>query len=201
MRIISGTFRSRTLEAPKGDKTRPTSDRARETLFNILVNLVDLEDANVLDLFAGSGAFAFEALSRGAESATCVDSSADAITAIKTNASKLGVDPKSFRLDVYKWLESAEGQYDIIFADPPYDDPKLPEILVKSIVGSRLLTPDSIVIIEHRSGSELTIPDGIIRLKERSAGEAQFTFLKVRGSETETGDLPGDIRSDNERSS
>jgi 16S rRNA (guanine966-N2)-methyltransferase len=198
MRIISGTFRSRTLEAPKGDKTRPTSDRARETLFNILANIADLEDAAVLDLFAGSGAFAFEAMSRGASSATCVDSSAEAIAAVKLNASKLGVNPTSFRLDVYKWLESTDGQYDIIFADPPYDDPNLPEILVKSIFSSRLLMDDSIVIIEHRAGSKLVIPSDVTVVRDRSAGEAQFTFLQRRGGETENSHLPGNVRSDNE---
>src|SRR6266498_2982025 len=94
MRIISGIYKSRTLISPKGDATRPTSDRARESLFNVLNNLIDFEGISVLDLFAGSGAFAFEALSRGAEHATLIDKNRNAIQSIKENAEALEVSAK-----------------------------------------------------------------------------------------------------------
>src|SRR5438128_10981748 len=94
MRIISGIFKSRKLLAPKGDATRPTSDRARESLFNVMNNLIDFEGISVLDLFAGSGAFAFEALSRGAAHATLIEKNRNAIQAIKANAEELGVNSK-----------------------------------------------------------------------------------------------------------
>src|SRR5436305_4930827 len=91
MRIISGIFKSRKLLAPKGEATRPTSDRARESLFNVLNNLIDFDGISVLDLFAGSGAFAFEAISRGAEHALLVEKNPDAIAAIRKNAEDLEV--------------------------------------------------------------------------------------------------------------
>ncbi len=196
MRIISGKHRSRIIEAPKGEKTRPTSDRARESLFNILTNLIDLEGVSVLDLFAGSGAFALEALSRGAGSATGVEANQHALNAMKANAAALGEPLKIAKADVYKYITLQQDSYDIIFADPPYEDPNLPEVLLKLIAGSRLLTPDSIVIIEHRTGSDLTIPPNLVVIRERSAGEATFTFLQLRALPHEhdtTGDLPGDL--------
>src|ERR1051325_3777815 len=106
MRIISGIFKSRILHAPKGEATRPTSDRARESLFNVLNNIIDFDGISVLDLFAGSGAFAFEALSRGAEFATLVEKNRNAIVAIKENAESLDVNSQSeiIQSDVYSFL-------------------------------------------------------------------------------------------------
>ncbi|HYM21223.1 MAG TPA: 16S rRNA (guanine(966)-N(2))-methyltransferase RsmD [Candidatus Kapabacteria bacterium] len=186
MRIIAGEYRSRSLRAPKGEKTRPTSDRARETAFNILTNLISLEGTSVLDLFAGSGAFGFEALSRGAARITCVDNSKEAILAMELNVASLGVTErvKIIRQDVYRWIPQAVDSYNVIFADPPYDDNRLPSELLLLLFSSRLLTPDSIVIIEHRTGSRLELPPNAVLIKERSAGEANFTFLRTSGSET-----------------
>ncbi|MBS1904300.1 MAG: 16S rRNA (guanine(966)-N(2))-methyltransferase RsmD [Bacteroidetes bacterium] len=205
MRIISGIYRSRVLVAPGGTKTRPTSDRARESLFNMLTNMTDFRDAVVLDLFAGSGAFGLEAISRGAARAVEVDSSRDAQKAIERNAQTLGCGPKVriARADVYSWIAQAHEMYDVIFADPPYDDERTLRELPEALFSSRLLTPDSIVIIEHRSGSDIIPPDGAEIVKERTASLAKFTFLQRRGSThertTETGDLSGDVRSDHER--
>src|SRR5579862_7156904 len=131
MRIISGIYKSRILIAPKGESTRPTSDRARESLFNVLNNLIDFEGISVLDLFAGSGAFAFEALSRGAEHATFVEKNKNAVNAIKTNAESLEVTSKItiIQKDVYSYLPSLTPNTQhltptLVFADPPYDDPR-----------------------------------------------------------------------------
>src|SRR5579872_572518 len=103
MRIISGKYKSRKLIAPKGDTTRPTSDRARESLFNVLNNLIDFEGISVLDLFAGTGAFAFEAISRGAEKATLVEQNRTVIETIKENARVLEIEPQVqiIQKDVY----------------------------------------------------------------------------------------------------
>jgi 16S rRNA (guanine966-N2)-methyltransferase len=182
MRIISGIYKRRKLLAPKGDTTRPTSDRARESLFNVLQNLVDFEGMNVLDLFAGSGAFAFEALSRGAEHATLIEQNRKVIEAINENANTLGADSQVeiIQKDVYKWLEIASTQYDIIFADPPYDDIRTLESLPISIFASRLLNSGSLVIVEHRNGSALKIPPGAEKIRELSAGEAVFSFLRQK---------------------
>ncbi len=189
MRIISGIYKSRKLIAPKGDSTRPTSDRARESLFNVLQNLVDFDGMSILDLFAGSGAFAFEALSRGASHATLVEQNRKVIAAIKENTKALEVDSQVeiIQKDVYTWLGDKypptpslkrRGSYDLIFADPPYDDPSTLKSLPAIIFPSRLLTPDSLVIVEHRTGSHIDIPAGAEKIRELSAGEAVFSFLR-----------------------
>jgi 16S rRNA (guanine966-N2)-methyltransferase len=120
VRVISGRFGGRPLVAPRGRATRPTSDRVREALFSILVSV---EGARVLDLFAGSGALAIEALSRGAAEATLVDSSAAAIGAIERNLIALGASAQLRRQRVAAFLEQARSdarQYDLVFLDPPY---------------------------------------------------------------------------------
>ncbi len=126
MRIIAGEFRSRTLVAPAGTGTRPTTDRARESLFNVLSHFISFEGISVLDLFAGSGALALEALSRGATKATLVDKSRKAVRAIEQNASTIGVDRQVTILqrDVRNFLEARPGNvtFDLIVADPPYDE-------------------------------------------------------------------------------
>ena len=163
MRIISGIYKSRKLIAPKGDTTRPTSDRARESLFNVLSNLIDFDGISVLDLFAGTGAFAFEALSRGAEHATLVEQNRKVIETIKENTRTLGIEAgvQIIQKDVYQWLNrstdsmriddrpSTIDKFDLIFADPPYDDPKAINSLPTAIFTSGLLTDDSLVTAEH----------------------------------------------------
>jgi 16S rRNA (guanine966-N2)-methyltransferase len=120
VRVIAGRFGGQTLTAPRGRITRPTSDRVREALFSILASV---DGARVLDLFAGSGALAIEALSRGALEATLVDSSAAAIAAIARNLTSLGVSAELRRQRASVFLEQARvdaRQYDLVFVDPPY---------------------------------------------------------------------------------
>ncbi|HWE08523.1 MAG TPA: 16S rRNA (guanine(966)-N(2))-methyltransferase RsmD [Solirubrobacteraceae bacterium] len=120
MRVISGTYGGRELVAPPGQSTRPTSDRVREALFSILA---DVRGARVLDLFAGSGALAIEAVSRGAAEATLVDSAAPAIHAIRRNLELLEIDAEVVRSSALRFLEGARDrarQYDLVFLDPPY---------------------------------------------------------------------------------
>jgi 16S rRNA (guanine966-N2)-methyltransferase len=120
MRVIAGTYGGRELVAPRGRATRPTSDRVREALFSILG---DIAGARVLDLFAGSGALAIEALSRGARSATLVDSAGTAIDAIRRNLGTLGIDAEVARQPALRFLQAAhkhEREYDLVFLDPPY---------------------------------------------------------------------------------
>lgn len=120
MRVIAGTHRGRTLVAPRGSATRPTADRVREALFSTLGDMSGLE---VLDLFAGSGALAIEALSRGAASATLVDSAPRAITAIRRNLETLGMTAEVRAASATAFLRTARShgrQYDLVFLDPPY---------------------------------------------------------------------------------
>jgi 16S rRNA (guanine966-N2)-methyltransferase len=120
VRVIAGTYGGRELRAPKGRGTRPTSDRVREALFSILG---DIRGVRVLDLFAGSGALAIEALSRGAGEATLVDSAAAATDTIRRNLQTLGISAAVDRRPALLWLQAArkhERQYDLVFVDPPY---------------------------------------------------------------------------------
>jgi 16S rRNA (guanine(966)-N(2))-methyltransferase RsmD len=120
MRVVAGRLGGRALVAPRGRGTRPTSDRVREAVFSILA---DVDGLRVLDLFAGSGALAIEALSRGAAGATLVDSSAAAIDAIRRNLAALGLDAEVWAMGVSRFLERARAdarQYDLVFVDPPY---------------------------------------------------------------------------------
>ena len=122
MRVVAGRFGGRTLVAPRGLSTRPTSDRVREALFSIL-GVASVEEARVLDLFAGSGALGIEALSRGASHAAFVDSSGAAVAAIRRNLAAVGVDAEVRRQDALAYLRSASRdarQYDLVFLDPPY---------------------------------------------------------------------------------
>jgi 16S rRNA (guanine966-N2)-methyltransferase len=120
MRIVAGRFRGRPLVTPRGRATRPTSDRVREAVFSILGSV---EDLRVLDLFAGSGALAFEAVSRGAVQATLVDRSAAAVASIRRNLATLELEAEVRHQDVQAFLERARRdgrQYDLVFVDPPY---------------------------------------------------------------------------------
>ena len=118
MRVVAGTFKGRRLVAPRGTRTRPTADRVREALFSMLG---DVGGARVLDLYAGSGALGIEALSRGADSAVFVESDARAIAAIERNLASIGVEATVWRRDVLRFLARADGPFDLVFCDPPYD--------------------------------------------------------------------------------
>lgn len=148
MRIIGGTFRGHRLRAPKGP-TRPTADRTREAIFNLLQSRLALHEARVLDLFAGSGALGLEALSRGAAEATFVEKAGAALGTIRKNAAALGVESRCtiLRADALRWLErDVESRFDLVFADPPYalaDLPRLPDLVRPHLALGGLL------VLEH----------------------------------------------------
>jgi 16S rRNA (guanine966-N2)-methyltransferase len=118
LRVVAGNFKGRRLAAPRGTRTRPTADRVREALFSMLG---DVGGARVLDLYAGSGALGIEALSRGADSAVFVERDAPAVAAIERNLAAVGVEAKVLRQDVLRFLAGADGPFDLVFCDPPYD--------------------------------------------------------------------------------
>lgn len=118
MRVVAGAFKGRPLHTPKGTHTRPTADRVREALFSILG---PVDGLRVLDLFAGSGALGIEALSRGAASASFVDSSRHSVAAVLRNLYELDAEGDVSRREAVRWLATAEGPYDLVFLDPPYD--------------------------------------------------------------------------------
>jgi len=174
-RIIAGTARGRRLVVPVGDVTRPTADRAREGLFSSLQSLVDLDEARVLDLYAGSGALGLEALSRGAGSATMVEDDPAAVTAIRTNIEKLGLD-NAFVVPstVEVFLAGvAEPRYDLALLDPPYDV-AVDDVLVELLPW---LAEDGVVMVERRTrGGGPTWPDGLVEERSRTYGEATLWY-------------------------
>ena len=170
MRIIAGTARGRRVEAPPGRDTRPTLDRVRENLFNILQNRV--REARVLDLFAGSGALSLEALSRGAAFAVLGDRDRKAHLTEKKNIEVLGFQEKT-RVMLGDWRQTvnalgAEGTvFDLIFLDPPYEMTDLREITEALLP---LMAEDARVIIEHEAKQEIRAADGLERVDERRWG-------------------------------
>jgi 16S rRNA (guanine966-N2)-methyltransferase len=186
MRIIAGEFRSRILQAPRGDKTRPTTGRAREALFNMLTNSIEFAGASILDLYAGSGALAFEALSRGASHATLVDNGREAVRTAKANAASLGIERRVAVMpwDALKFISRPSYQeFDLILADPPYTDRHGIE-LATAIFGHGWLAPNGLLVIEQRSGDRILPPPNATILRELNAGEAGFTILAHKTEET-----------------
>ncbi len=180
MRIIAGALKSRTLVAPKGTKTRPTTDRARESLFNVLALQIEFEGASVLDLFAGSGALGFEALSRGATRVLFVEEDRDALQALQTNRTHLRMESATelIRGDVYRKLPTIQGSFRLILADAPYDDVMARTDLPRLLIESSLLNDDGLIVIEHRKTDALEIPPACERVRTLTAGEAAFTILR-----------------------
>jgi len=151
MRVISGTARGRKLREPAGNKIRPTSDRVKESVFTIIQ--FDIEGRRVLDLFAGSGQYGIEAMSRGARSAVFVDTFSDAVRLVRENVEKCGFSNISsiYTRDALRFLESDE-KYDLIFMDPPYDT-SLAEQAIEKIVRFDKLNINGIIIIELKAGA------------------------------------------------
>jgi 16S rRNA (guanine966-N2)-methyltransferase len=175
MRIISGAWRGRTLEAPPGLATRPTADRVREALFSMLVSrLGSFEDLRVADLFAGSGALGFEALSRGAAHATFVESGAATAAVIRRNAAKLGADVKILGGSALA-LSHAQ-PFDLIFADPPYA-PGSGSAVVTSVVAAGWLAAGGWMSVET-SRDDSVDPGKFILDTTRVVGRARLTLLR-----------------------
>jgi 16S rRNA (guanine966-N2)-methyltransferase len=175
MRIIAGTNKGRTLKTPKWAGLRPTSDKLRETLFNIIQARVP--GARVLDVFSGTGAVALEALSRGAVGATCVESDRRAAALIAENAA---LCHESERCAIIRDVASRAlrqplpgGPFDIVVLDPPYDYPKLEEA-VRDAAGQR--AADGLVILEHASRVTPPQPDGLTPTRTVTSGDSALTF-------------------------
>ena len=177
MRLIAGTYGGRTLKAPRGDATRPTSDRVREALFSILGDQVP--DAAVLDLFAGSGALGLEALSRGAGSVTFVDDAHPAIKVINANLQALSASAAVKRSDALRFLMHASQcaeQYDLVFLDPPYRQAeRLARPLSEALPA--VLAPGAVVVAESDRRAPLALE--LALHDERRYGD---TLIRIYGS-------------------
>ena len=182
IRIVGGAARGRKLTVPEGMDTRPTMDRVRESVFNILQRRTP--GAAVLDLFAGSGAMGLEALSRGAASAALADCSDAAVRCVRQNAEKLGFLPQCriLRADWRAALASLQGsRFGLVFLDPPYRMTDLREVTAAL---RPLLAPDSLVVIEHKAGEMPAVGDGFEAADQRRYGAAGILMLTPREVET-----------------
>ena len=177
MRIISGIYKSRKIVAPKNLPVRPTTDMAKESLFNILNNLFYFNELIVLDLFAGTGNISYEFASRGVGQITCVDQDFGCIKFINQTAQTFKMPIQTIKSDAFKYLEKATQQANIIFADPPYDLPdtefeKIPELVFQN----KLLYHEGLLIVEHSKHTNLS------QLKHfsysKSYGGNMFSFFE-----------------------
>ena len=176
MRIIGGKLRGLRLNTPKNLPVRPTTDLAKEALFNILLNQIEFEDLLVLDLFSGTGNISLEFASRGAKQVVSVDRSIQCINFLKDTARQHKLeDITTFKADVFKYLEMESERYDLIFADPPYDLNRIPEI-AKIVFEKQLLKEDALLIVEHQSMQNLSQHPAFV--EQRKYGHSSFSFFK-----------------------
>ena len=175
MRIIAGNLRGRRLNPPQNLPVRPTTDMARESLFNILNNYVDYEDCCVMDLFAGTGAVSLEFVSRGAREVTSIDINNQCTDFIKQCATQFGINNLHVvRADVFDLLKRANRRFDIVFADPPYFLEGL-ATLPDLVFDRGVLTDDGIFILEHPA--EYTFEEHPHFWQHRAYGKVNFTFF------------------------
>jgi 16S rRNA (guanine966-N2)-methyltransferase len=183
MRIVGGRLRGRKLAAPASPAIRPTADRLRESLFNILVHAhgAPIAGARVLDLFAGTGALGIEALSRGAAFALFIDERAEARALIRENIAALGLGgvTRLFRRDATK-LGAAHpvGSFSLIFLDPPYGQGLAEQALASAREGG-WLAPDALIVVEEAAEPGFKPPDGFTEIERRRYADTEFTLLRL----------------------
>jgi 16S rRNA (guanine966-N2)-methyltransferase len=179
MRIIAGTYGGRVLRSGANERLRPTADRVKESIFNILTNIVDFDGFAILDLFAGSGSLGLEALSRGARRIVFVDHSYKAVQTIQHNIDLLRcIDKCSIHeIDVSRFLDNVDEQFDVVFADPPYNFRPLEDSASKIFL-SKSLQPAGIAVIEHSSKVTLSADPSFAIYKHRVFGDTAVTFLE-----------------------
>ncbi len=182
MRIVGGRLRGRALTAPKSQAIRPTADRLRESLFNILIHACGdpVSGARVLDLFAGTGALGLEAISRGADFALFVDDGVEARALLRANVEALGLGgvSKIFRRDATKLGAVHPNEpFSLVFADPPYGK----GLAEKSLVSARdggWLTPEALVVVEEAVASGFKAPEGFEEVERRAYDDTELVFLR-----------------------
>jgi len=183
MRIVGGRFRGRPLAAPGDDRTRPTSDRVREAVFNVLLHGIpgfELQGAKVLDLFAGTGALGLEALSRGAAFCLFVEEEAEARALIRRNIEALGLTgvTKIFRRDATDLGPAGRNDgFTLAFLDPPYGQ-GLAERAMASAAAGGWLADGAIAVIEEHKGKQIALPAGFVQLDRRAWGDTEVTFAR-----------------------
>ena len=183
MRIVGGRFRGRPLRSPTSQATRPTADRLRETLFNVLAHAYGdpVSGGRVIDLFAGTGALGLEALSRGAAQALFVEQDAEARALIRDNVEALGVAGlcRIFRRDATKLGDVQAAPFDLAFLDPPYGQ-GLGEAALVSLRDGHWLSAGAVLVLEEAASAEVAIPAGFATAERRDSGDTQVLFLRLQ---------------------
>lgn len=185
MRIITGKYKGRHFEIPRSFKARPTTDFAKENIFNVLIQYVDLEDATALDLFSGTGSITLELLSRGCKQVVSVEMDrdhhrfiCDCLKSLNPNSSRKGeIDSGALpiRGDVFRFLKACHQQYDFIFADPPYalkEIPQIPELIFEK----GLLKEEGVFVLEHGKDHDFSQHPHFI--EHRSYGSVNFSLFR-----------------------
>lgn len=175
MRIVSGKYKGRRIHLPANIHIRPTTDFAKESLFNILNNKLDFDGLTVLDLYSGTGSISYEFVSRGATEVIAVDNNYKSVEYIRNNIAILGItNMKVLRMHVNEFLTSNKRQFDVVFADPPYDMPDLP-LFVEVIREKMPLADDGIFVLEHAAAHNFADTPGFI--EARHYGSVHFSFF------------------------
>ena len=183
MRVVGGRLKGRSLASPSSREIRPTADRLRESVFNILIHAYDdpIQDARVLDLFAGTGALGLEAVSRGAKFALFVDNGAEARALLRNNVEALGLGgvTKVYRRDATNLGPAHPVEpFSLAFLDPPYGK-GLAQQAMASLRDGGWLTPGALVVVEEAKAAAFVAPDGFVELERRAYDDTEFVFLKV----------------------
>ena len=183
MRIVTGIYKGRHFDIPRSFKARPTTDFAKENIFNVMNGYIDFEDAIALDLFAGTGSISYELLSRGCASVVSVELDRDHARFISECLKKLGTDKDILiRGDVFRFLKSCHQQFDFIFADPPYALPELAKIPAL-VFEHDLLKENGVFVFEHGKKNDFSNHPNFI--EHRSYGSVNFSIFKASGKSSE----------------
>lgn len=174
MRVISGKHKGRRIDPPGNLPVRPTTDLAKEALFNILVNRVDLEGALVLDLCAGTGNVSYEFASRGARSITAVDVHRGCLAFIRSTAEKLDLPIRTVMADAVRFVNTDHSSYDLIFCDLPFSLNLHTEV-AKAVLDRKLLSPHGLLVMEHGRETDLSALPGYVEM--RKYGKVHFSFF------------------------
>ena len=179
VRIVSGRFRGKQLRVPSGVDVRPTTDRVRESVFNVLTHRFDdvCREASVLDLFAGSGSLGLEAVSRGANSAILVEKSKQVFSVLQQNCSNFSGRVTVINRDALTYLNGPVSPVNLVFLDPPYAAGLIAPTL-RALVDRTWLLPQALVCLEYASADVLSVPDVLEHVDQRSFGRTTISFLQ-----------------------